>query len=223
MVNLIKVDILKQQLPFWDNLSEFEQGQLQANSNVVRYKAGDNVCGFEAEAGVLLILSGSLRSYLMSEDGKTVNVYRLKPGEACVLSASGIIDAIDFTLYIDACEDSEVMVIPISVFSKIVEQNIYAENFVHKRATARLSDVISAVEKMMFASLEDRILDFIYNEVSEKACHKIFITHEELARSIGSAREAVSRALKRLEEGGRIALFRGGFVVTDPLLIKYKK
>jgi CRP/FNR family transcriptional regulator len=201
---------LEKQLPFWSQLSEAERATLIAHTKIMRYSPGDNIRGYNIDPGILLIQNGALRSYLLSEDGKAVNVYRLKPGEVCVLSASSIIEAISFDLYIDASEESEVFVIPVKIFAKLAENNIHVENFLHKKATARLSDVVTAVEKMIFVSLETRLTDFLLSEARETASVEIHMTHEELAGATGSAREVISRTLKRMEEQGKITLFRGG-------------
>jgi CRP/FNR family transcriptional regulator len=213
---------LEKQLPFWFQLSVAERATLITHTKIMRYRPGDNIRGYNSDPGILLIQNGALRSYLLSEDGKAVNVYRLKPGEVCVLSASSIIDAISFDLYIDAYEESEVLVIPVKIFAKLAENNIHVENFLHKKATARLSDVVSAVEKMIFVSLETRLTDFLLNEAGERGSNEIHMTHEELARATGSAREVISRILKRMEEQGKITLFRGGLILNKDFFVDKK-
>ena len=94
--------------PFWDQLTPEEQEFLCRTTRPVKYQKGERVHSpVENCVGILLLRTGQLRAYLLSEDGRDVTLYRLFPGEVCILSASCVLDSVNFDLYIDAEEDTE--------------------------------------------------------------------------------------------------------------------
>lgn len=117
--------------------------------------------------------------------------------------------AITFDVEIEAQTDVEALLIPVGTLSKITKKNVYAENFVYKEAAKRFSDVVEALQQIMFLSLTQRVAAFLLDESAKNHSQLISVTHEELARQIGSAREAVSRILKQMAKKGYITLTRG--------------
>lgn len=109
----------------------------------------------------------------------------------------------------------EAILIPVNIISDIKEKNVYVENYVYRLTTERFSDVISAVEQMLFMTLEQRIITFLLDETARTGGDTVHMTQEKLAQAIGSAREAVTRTLKQLSSAGVIEVFRGGIKITD--------
>src|SRR5699024_11059007 len=135
-------------------------------------------------------LKGLLRVYLLSAQGKEATLYRLREGVVCTLSASCMLSAIPFNVQIDAETHCDMLVIPAAVFSQLMKENIYVENFAYKLTTEHFSDVIAGIERTLFLSLPQRIAAFLLDEASQDSSDSLAITQENLARSIGSAREA---------------------------------
>ena len=103
---------LKETLTFWNEITEEEQEMIIQNTAVVKYKQGQNIYNAQQECvGVLLIKKGELRTYILSEEGKEVTLYRLGEGDVCILSASCILKNITFDVHVDAEKDSEVLLI----------------------------------------------------------------------------------------------------------------
>jgi len=166
-------------------------------------------------AGVLLVLKGSLRTYILSEDGKDLTLFRLYPGGICILSASCILKAIRFDVLIEAESDCRLLVINTDVFSRIAGNNIWVENFSYKIASERFSDVIEAIQKIFFLSVDKRLANFLLEEISKNHNCIILFTHEQIAKYIGSAREVVTRTLKSFSELGILEISRKGIKITD--------
>lgn len=197
-------------LPFWKYLEKEERELLERESRKVFYPAGVSVYSGAREClGEIFIQKGILRTYLLSDEGKEVTMYRLRKGDTCVLTASCILPAITFDVEIEAQTDVEALLIPVGTLSKITKKNVYAENFVYKEAAKRFSDVVEALQQIMFLSLTQRVAAFLLDESAKNHSPVISVTHEELARQIGSAREAVSRILKQMAKKGYITLIRG--------------
>ena len=215
------LDYLKQRLNFWDKLSSSEQQGLYANTMLRKYHAGQNVYSALNECvGVLIVKSGELRTYIMSEEGREITLYRLSDGDICVLSASCILQNITFDVYIDAERDTEVLLISAAYFSKLIEQNIYAENFALKIAVDMFSEVMWTMEQILFMSFDKRLAVFLLDEISKTGNNILDMTHEQIAKYMGSAREVVSRMLKYFEKESIVNLSRGTVEVIDKVKLR---
>lgn len=208
-------------LTFWDKLNAQEQALILNNVHSVQYGQGENIHSGENDCvGVLLIKSGELRTYILSEDGREITLYRLTKGNFCILSASCILKSITFDVHIDAEQGSEVLLINSTVFQQICNKNIYAENFSYKITVDRFSDVMWAMQQILFMSFDKRLAIFLLDEISKNDTDSISLTHEQIANYVGSAREVVSRMLKYFENEGFVELSRGRVTVIDKKRLK---
>ena len=107
------------------------------------------------------------------------------------------------------------MVIPAVCLSTLVRDNLYVENFLYRGATQHFSQVLTAVEQMLFRTLEQRLAAYLLEECERLGTDTLKVTQEQMAQAIGSAREAVTRTLKKLAASGAVELFRGGVKLTD--------
>jgi CRP/FNR family transcriptional regulator len=149
-----------------------------------------------------MVKTGSIRIYMTSEDGREITLYRLYEGDTCLLSASCALSQITFDVSIDAVTDCEIMQIDAATFSRVFEENIYVENFAYKIITERFSDVMWAMQQILFMSFDKRLAIFLIDESSKTGSDEIKMTHEQISRLMGSAREVVSRMLKYFSSEG---------------------
>ncbi len=216
MLNKEEITYISSRLDFWDNLSKSEINLLENNIANVSYKKGFNLHSSDSEClGVLLIKSGELRVYILSEDGREVTLYRLSSSDVCVLSASCILNSITFDVHIDAEIDTDAYLINIGAFSKLSSHNIYVENFAYKNTIERFSDVMWAMEQILFMSFDKRLAIFLFDEITKTNSLKLNITQEQIAKYIGSAREVVSRMLKVFQSEGILEQSRGSIHILD--------
>lgn len=216
------VELLSSQLPFWDELSEREVELLLSGTKPVLYVQNETVHSPSNECvGVLLVKSGELRTYMLSESGKEVTLFRLNEGDTCILSASCLLSSITFDVFIDAQQDTEVLLISSAAFSQLQSGNLHVENFALRVAADRFSDVMWAMEQILFMSFDTRLAVFLLDESAKAGEDTLTLTHEQIARYIGSAREVVSRMLKYFAKEGIVALYRGGVKIIDkPALLR---
>ena len=209
-------DLFIKNLSFWEQLSDEEKHLLCDHTMPVKYAKGASVhAGGDDCIGILLVKSGQLRTYIMSEDGRDVTLYRLFESDVCILSASCVLEAITFDVFIDAEEDTEVLLINSVIFHQLADQNIYVKCFGYQLATTRFSDVMWAMQQVLFMSADKRLAIFLTDELAKSGGDEIKLTHEQIARYMGSAREVVSRMLKYFAQEGIVALSRGGLKVID--------
>jgi CRP/FNR family transcriptional regulator len=215
------LDSLRRQLPFWDKLTPQEVDRVVSHTSLAVYRAGETVNNAANECvGVLVIKRGQLRTYILSEEGKEITLYRLNDGEVCILSASCLLSNITFDVHIDAEQDTEVWLINPGVFSALLATNVYVENFALRLTADRFSDVMWAMEQVLFMSFDRRLAIFLLDEMTARGSDTLAMTHEQIAKYVGSAREVVSRMLKYFSTEGMVELYRGGIRILDKERLK---
>ena len=208
--------ILSDTYPFWNRLSEKEKSEIVKGCVEVTYEKGMNVHRSDMECrGAMLLLSGVLRVYIISEEGREVTLFRIHKGESCVLSASCLLESIQFDILIEATEKAEAIVIPTNILHPIMEHNPYVGLYMYKQATERFSDVMWTMQQILFMSADKRVAIFLWNEIIHQKQLTLKITHEEIAKNIGSAREVVTKVLKYFSREGVVFLGRGKVEILD--------
>lgn len=197
-------------------ISDEDMEYLTRNAVRRTYRKGENVHGNDGTCtGVIFINTGNIRVYMVSEDGKEVTLYRLYEGDYCMLSASCVLQSISFEVHVDAESDLDVFIIKPAAFKELMERNVYFENFALNTAVGRFSEVMWAMQQVLFMSLDKRLAVFLYDEYVRSGDPVIKLTHEQIARYIGSAREVVTRMLKYLSQDGIVEISRGVITIVD--------
>ena len=190
--------------PFWNDLTPEEQEMLCRYTRPVHYAKGARVHSpLESCVGILLLRSGQLRAYLLSEDGRDVTLYRLFGGE------------VNIDLYIDAEEDTEAYCISAGIFRRLMQQNVHVRCYAYQMTAERFSDSMWTMQQVLFMSADRRLAIFLTDELAKTGGDEIRMTHDQMAKYMGSAREVVSRMLKYFAQEGWVRLFRGGVQVLD--------
>ena len=202
--------------PFWNDLTPEEQEMLCRYTRPVHYRKGARVHSpLESCVGILLLRTGQFRAYLLSDDGRDVTLYRLFGGEICILSASCVMDSVNFDLYIDAEEDTEAYCISAGVFRSLMQQNVEVRCFAYQMTAERFSDTMWTMQQILFMSADRRLAIFLADELAKTGGDDVHLTQDQMAKYMGSAREVVSRLLKYFAGEGIVKLYRGGVTVTD--------
>lgn len=202
--------------PFWGQLSQKEQDMVASGVLPQKLKKGDILhrgCG--ECSGIVHVAKGQLRVYIVSEEGREVTLYRLHEGELCVLSASCLMDAIVFDVLIEAVQDSELVVLPSPLLHDVMHGNPLVELSLYKTVVENFSDVMWTMQQILFMGADKRVAHFLWDEMAKTGEMTIRLTHEEVARFIGSAREVVTKVLKYFVEEGVVALSRGKIEIID--------
>ena len=216
MLNQEDLSTLRENLAFWEQLSPAQRELLTASTKRAHFSKGQALhCGENDCIGVLLVKSGSIRAYITSDAGREVTLYRLESGDICILSASCVMQSIDFDVSVDAETDCEVLQISSMGFSRLASENIYVELFSYKMTAERFSDVMWAMQQLLFTSFDKRLASFLLDECAKSGGDTLHITHEQIARYLGSAREVVSRMLNYFSKEGYVSLSRGTITLLD--------
>lgn len=208
-------NIYKEYFPFWEKISGADREYICRNSHMLTYPKGRNIHNGEECSGVIFVCSGSLRLYMMSDEGKEITLYRLHRGDLCMLSASCVLDAVTFDVFVDAEEDSQCCVVSGPAFAAVSQRNPDIRIFALETAVSRFSDVMWVMQQILFMSMDKRLAIFLSDESARTGSDTIALTHGQIARYMGSAREVVSRMLKYFAGEGIVEVSRGGVTILD--------
>ena len=215
MLSQNELSFLSHTLPFFDSLCEADREALLASAISVHFHKGETVHDGTRCTGVLLVKKGALRVYMLSEEGREVTLYRLFEGDLCILSASCALNNITFDVIVDAEEDTELTVIGGCAFAEIAERIPEVKIFALEYAVSNFSEVMWVFEQILFMSMDRRLAIFLSDELSKSGTDTVKLTHDQIARYMGSAREVVSRMLKYFSSEGIVEISRGGIRVID--------
>ncbi|NLM75931.1 MAG: Crp/Fnr family transcriptional regulator [Clostridiaceae bacterium] len=169
-------------------------------------------------SNVVFVLSGLIRVYKLSEEGKEITLYRMGRGETCVLTVSCILGVGDvvFPVAASAEQYSEVVLMPVEAFKSFFFEIPALQKFYFTAMAAKFYSVLNLVGNITFKKTSDRLLDLLITKTAN-GTYPLYSTHEAIASELGTAREVVSRLLKEMEGKGLVTLSRGKIVYHSKL------
>ncbi len=202
--------------PIWNQLDTEQQARILGSLVSHRVKKGTVIHNGSMDCtGLLLIKSGQLRVYILSDEGREITLYRLFELDMCLFSASCMLRSIQFDVTIAAEKDTEFWVVPTEVYKGILEESAPAANYTNELMASRFSDVMWLMEQIMWKSLDRRLAAFLLEEASIEGSSTLKITHETIANHLGSHREVITRMLRYFQNEGMVRLSRGVIEITD--------
>ena len=207
---------LKEYLPFWSKLTPAQQDRLAGAAVFRQGTKGQIIHGTGAQClGLLLICSGQLRAYILSEEGREITIYRLFDRDICLFSASCIMRSIQFEVTVEAEKETELWVIPADVYHAVMEESAPLANYTNELMASRFSDVMWLIEQVLWKSLDKRLSAFLLEEAAIEGTDELKLTHETIAKHLGSHREVITRMLRYFQEEGMVRLSRGSIKILD--------
>lgn len=202
--------------PIWDKLTPAQQNLILDNLMERSVKKGAVVHNGSVDCtGLLLVKSGQLRAYILSDEGREVTVYRLFDRDLCLFSASCMLKSVQFDITIEAEKDTELWLIPTEIYKQVMEESAPAANYTNEIMAARFSEVMWLIEQIMWKSLDKRVAGFLLEESSIEDTKLLKLTHETIANHLGTHREVVTRMLRYFQSEGMVKLSRGVVEILD--------
>lgn len=154
-----------------------------------------------------------MRVYKTGETGREITLYRIEPGESCILTANCILNRRGFPALAEVEQTTEVLLIPAAVFQEWMDRYKFWRDYIHAIIDRRITSVLTIMSEVVFARIDQRIAELLLSGVGTDG--GLTITHQKIAGELGSAREVVSRVLKDFEKRGLIRLARGRIELAD--------
>lgn len=190
--------------------------ELDAQLIPVRKTAGTVICDLGTPCtGLILLERGTLRVSRVGADGRELVLYRVKPGEVCVITLSCLLAGADYTARGVVESDLDGFLIPADVFHRLTAEVAAFRSFAFAAYTERVNGLLDLAAAIAFDRLDQRLATALLQRVDSTGRLELPVTHAELAGEIGTVRERVSRLLGRFESRGAVSLGRGRIMVRD--------
>jgi len=204
--------LLLERFPAFAGLAPARLGRLLAESPLLRVPAGSIL--FDARQpcrGFPLVLAGAVRVTMSAPSGREILLYRVEPGQGCIMSGGCLLGHSDYAARGIAEEDVLLASIPPAQFQELLLEHEPFRRFVFGMYGERLAEVMTLVEEVAFRRLDERLAQMLIRRGPV-----IEATHQKLAEELGSVREIVSRLLRSFETRGWVRLERERITLTDP-------
>ena len=186
--------------PVWNKLTPAQQERILGSLMERRVSKGAVIHNGSMDCtGLLLVKSGQLRAYILSDEGREITIYR----------------SIQFEVTVEAEKDTDLWVIPSEIYQSIMEGSAPVSNYTNELMASRFSDVMWLMEQVMWKSLDKRVAAFLLEEVSIEGTSHLKITHETIANHLGSHREVITRMLRYFQNEGMVKLSRSSIEITN--------
>ena len=202
--------------PIWNKLTKEQQDWIAQMIEFRSVKKGTQIHDSSAEClGLVLVKSGQLRSYILSDDGREITIGRLFEYDVSLLSASCVMPDLQLNVMIDAEKDTEFWSIPAYIFKKLMEESLAVSNYSWNLLSSNFSELMWLMEQIMWKSFDKRLAAFLLEEMQLEESAILKITHEKIAAHMGTAREVVTRMLRYFQNEGMVRLTRGTIEIVE--------
>lgn len=192
--------LLKEEVSAYGQLKKFPAGSvIQQEDSYIK--------------AIPLVLKGSLKVMRTDINGQEILLYYITPGESCIMSFLGGIHNETSKVKAIVEEDAEILFIPVEKASEWVKKFPEWADFIFRLYHKRFEELLTAVNAIAFQKLDTRLLQLLKQKAELYRSNEIKITHQQLADELGTAREAVSRVMKQMENEGLVQLFRNKIIL----------
>lgn len=205
-------DVLLQRFPVLADLPAGALARVLAECPVRTVPAGERLFDRHMPCeGFPLVLDGTVRVSTVSSGGREIVLYRVTPGEGCILSGGCLLGHTDYSATGVAESDVRLVRLPPALFNELMTVSEPFRRFVFDMYGSRLAEVMELVEEVAFRKVDTRLAKLLVQRGPV-----IEATHQALADELGSVRVFVSRMLRSFEERGWVRLERERVTVVDP-------
>jgi CRP/FNR family transcriptional regulator len=184
-------------------------------AKIMQLPANQPICQQGMQCSQLaLVIEGTARVFKIGENGREITLYRIGPGESCILTASCIMSNKPFPAFAVSEQPIQALIISTSDVVHWSNQEQAWRDYLFQLISDRLSDVISVVEEVAFRRVDRRLAGYLLQHTDETS-NLMQATHQSIASDLGTSREVVSRILKDFEQQGLISITRGAITLED--------
>ena len=202
---------LLERFPVFRQLDAPRLARLLAEAQLVQVPAGTVL--FDASQpcrGFPLVLEGAVRVQMNAPSGREIQLYRVEPGQGCIMSGGCLLGHSDYSARGIAEQDVTLLSVPPALFHELLLQFEPFRRFVFGMYGERLAEVMELVEEVAFRRLDERLAQLLIRRGPV-----LEATHQKLADELGSVREIVSRLLRSFADRGWVKLERERITVLD--------
>ncbi len=155
-----------------------------------------------------IVTSGSIKVMRTEADGREILLYYIRAGESCIMSFLGGIHHDTSKVKAIAEEATEILFIPIEKVSVMIKEYPEFLDYIFRLYHKRFEELLEVVNEVAFKKMDERLLAFIKKKCELTQSHTLYVTHEQIANELGTARVVISRLLKQMEDQKLVMLGR---------------
>lgn len=186
------------------NLSQQLANEILAKSSIVDVPVNIEVMreGQYVKA-VPIVTGGLVRVYTRNED-KELLLYYIQPGESCIMSFDACLKNVPSKVYASTEKDSSVLLMPTDCVFRWMKEYPEFNSLFFLQYNLRYTELLNMINQLLFEKMDVRILDYLKAKMKINGKNPIKISHRQIANDLGTAREVVSRVVKKLEHEGKV-------------------
>ena len=166
---------------------------------------------------VPLVITGRIKVIRRDDSGKELLLYYIEPGESCALSIAAGLNHNKSVVYAETEQETAMLAIPVSKMEAWIPNHPQFNAFISSTFQQRFNELVQFIDSVAFKTIDFRLVELLKKKQSEGGTQNIDITHQELANELGTAREVVSRLLKKLENEEKLVNHRGHIEIVGLL------
>lgn len=203
-------------IDFFNLLSDEEKKLVQDNVFIREYVKGEMIHSCTGAClGMIFVIKGSIRTSVISQEGRELTLFRIREGDTCVISAACVLHEIRLESSMTATENTSLLVLSAKALSQLVEKNLSVKSYCYEIAVKRFSTALFVLQEIILLRFDQRLARYLVNSSEKAGSLKLKITQESIASEVNSAREVVARMLKQFETEGLVELKRGCIEIKD--------
>lgn len=193
-----------------DNLIEFKsspeiKAKLTAYGIAKTFLEGDIILNENAYIKAIPIVTrGSIRVMRTDENGREILLYYIKAGESCIMSFLGGMHHDTSKVKAIAEEETDILFIPVDKVSLLIQEYPEWLDYIFRLYHKRFEELLEVVNAVAFKKMDERLLNLVKKKCELTQSNTLYVTHEQLANELGTARVVVSRLLKQMEDEGLV-------------------
>lgn len=205
-----------EKIEFYDFLKEEEKKLVSENVYLKEYTAGEMIHSCTGSClGMIYVIKGSIRTSIVSKEGRELTLFKLSPGDTCVISAACVLHEIRLESYMEAETDTTVLILKSKALAGIIPNNAEVRSYCYEIATRRFASALFVLQEIILLRFDRRLAKYLLDIAAKSPDSKLRITQETIAKDVNSAREVVARMLKQFEIEGFVELGRGWIKIVD--------
>ena len=156
----------------------------------------------------IIVIKGSIKIYRENDEGGEFLIYYLAPGQACAISMICAIESNTSEVMAIAEEDTDVLLLPVTVMQELMEKYKSWNRFVVKTYRTRFDELLAVIDHIAFRNMDERLEFYLRRYVDKAGNNSIELSHQQIADDLNSSREVISRLLKKMEQRNMLRLHR---------------
>lgn len=192
--------------------------EIEQKSKVINLKAGDMILDIgQTVRAMPIIVDGSVKVSRLDEDGRELLLYYVNAKESCAMTFTCCMQQYPSEIRAIAEDDVVLLAVPVSVMDEWLTRFPTWKSFVMKTIRARFNELLRTIDQIAFQRLDERLVSYLKDKSRHSGSRLINLSHQQIADELGTSRVVISRLLKKLENDGKLLLFRNQLKILREL------